>query len=337
LHDADARVRRAAIAVLTESAPADVGPALVEATADANGAVRHAAAAGLRELVALLRADDAELREALRAALASPDPVVRCAVLDVLREIRGGDGPVFAAAVADGDHRARLSAVRGLVSVGETAFVATAAGDRSREVRVAVADGLAILGASPAAGRTLEVDWPKGADAISGNDADGRVVEGDFQAGPDAADASRAGGQIAEDDRRAGADLRRALELLAGDRDPLVRAAAFKAAGAVGCPPPLDAIAARALATGPDADTAWQARVGAARALAAARPQLAAEPLANAAADPHPEVRKAAVMALASMRAHPAAAAALRIAATDSDADVRAYARQAQSMADVPG
>jgi hypothetical protein len=42
-------------------------------------------------------------------------------------------------------------------------------------------------------------------------------------------------------------------------------------------------------------------------------------------------------MALASMRAHPAATAALRIAATDSDADVRAYARQAQSTADVPG
>ena len=45
-------------------------------------------------------------------------------------------------------------------------------------------------------------------------------------------------------------------------------------------------------------------------------------------ADPHPEVRKAAVMALASMRAHPAAAAALRLAAADGDADVRAYARQ---------
>jgi succinate dehydrogenase/fumarate reductase flavoprotein subunit/HEAT repeat protein len=302
LHDPDPRVRRAAIAVLTESAPAGVGPALAAATADGSGAVRHAAAAGLRELVALLPAEDEELREALRAALASPDPVVRCAILDVLREIRAGDGPVFAAAVADADHRVRLSAVRGLVAASETGLVAGAAEDRSREVRVAVAEGLALLGASSAAGA---------------GHAESRILAGGPQAGVDAV---------------ADAELRRALALLAGDRDPLVRAAAFKAAGAVGCPPPLDAIAARALAAGPEADNAWQARAGAAVALAAARPQLAVEPLASAAADPHPEVRKAAVMALAPMRAHPAAAAALRAAAADGDADVRAYARPGESM-----
>jgi HEAT repeat protein len=214
IDDPDARVRRAAIAVLTESAPAGVGPVLAEATADANGAVRHAAAAGLRELVALLPAGDEELREALRSALASPDPVVRCAILDVLREIRAADGPVFATAAAIAA-RALATAPR-----ADTAWQA-----------------------------------------------------------------------------RAGA--------------------------------------ARALATAPRADTAWQARAGAARALAAARPQVAVEPLADAAADPHPEVRKAAVMALASTRAHPAAAAALQAAAADGDADVRAYARQAQSMAGV--
>jgi succinate dehydrogenase/fumarate reductase flavoprotein subunit/HEAT repeat protein len=296
LNDPDPRVRRAAIAVLTESAPAGAGPVLAEATADGNGAVRHAAAAGLRELVALLPAGDEELLAALRDCLASPDPVVRCAILDVFREIRAGDAGLFATAVADADHRVRLCAVRGLVSVGETGLVAAAAGDRSREVRVGVAEGLAILGPSH---------------------AEGRIPEGDSRA-------------------RTVADIRRVLELLAGDRDPLVRAAAFKAAGAVGCPPPLDAVAARALATGPDADAAWQARAGAAHALAAARPQVAAAPLASAAADPHPEVRKAAVMALASMRAHPAAAAALRLAAADGDADVRAYARQAESMAGVP-
>ena len=302
-------MRRAAIAVLTESAPAGVGPALAAATADGNGTVRHAATAGLRELVALLPAADRELGEALRAALASPDPVVRCAILDVLREIRAGDGPVFAAAVADADHRVRLSAVRGLVAAGETALVAGAADDRSREVRVAVADGLALLGArsaeAVAPGKRLERTarpWPA------------RPKAGSWQtiSGPARTRA-----------------LAARLNCWPADRDPLVRAAAFKAAGAVGCPPPLDAIAARALATGPDADPAWQARAGAAQALAAARPQLAAEPLATAAVDPHPEVRKAAVMALASMRAHPAAAAALRVAAIDGDADVRAYARQA--------
>jgi HEAT repeat protein len=320
--DPDPRVRRAVIAVLTESAPVGVGPALAEATADANGTVRHAATAGLRELVALLPAQDEELLAALRAALASPDPVVRCAILDVLRELRAGAGPIFAAAMADPDHRVRLCAVKGLVSTGETNLVAGASVDRSREVRVAVAEGLAILGATHAEGRIPEIAWQAGPDGTGDpSQAESPIPEGDLRAGTDE-------------------DLRRALELLADDRDPLVRAAAFKAAGAVGCPPPLDAIAARALAAGPDADSAWQARAGAAHALAAAPPQLAVAPLASAAADPHPEVRKAAVMALAAMRAHPAAAVALQVVAAadgDADADVRAYARSAESMAGVGG
>jgi hypothetical protein len=41
-------------------------------------------------------------------------------------------------------------------------------------------------------------------------------------------------------------------------------------------------------------------------------------------------------MALGPMRAHSAAAAALRLAAADGDADVRAYTRQAEPMAVVP-
>jgi hypothetical protein len=131
-------------------------------------------------------------------------------------------------------------------------------------VRVAVAEGLALLGSSSAAGAIPEADWQAGAGATGrAGHPEGRSLEGGPQAGVDAV---------------ADAELRRVLELLAGDRDPLVRAAAFKAAGAVGCPPPLDAIAARALAAGPEADNAWQARAGAAVALAAARPQLAVEP-----------------------------------------------------------
>jgi succinate dehydrogenase/fumarate reductase flavoprotein subunit/HEAT repeat protein len=286
LRDPDARVRRAAIAVLTETAPPAAGLALAEALGDGNGTVRHGAAAGLRELAEVLPAGQEVLRDALHRRLANPDPVVRCAVLDVLRETRSGNAGIFAASLADGDHRVRLCAVRGLVSAGEPGLVTQAAGDRSREVRVGVADGLAVLGRGPASASPA------------------------------------AGGATGDEEIRT-------LELLAGDPDPLVRAAAFKAAGAVGCPPPLDALAARALATGPPAETAWQARAGAAQALAAASPQVAAVPLASAASDPHPDVRKAAVIALASMRTHPAAADALRAAADDSDADVRAYARQA--------
>ncbi len=158
--------------------------------------------------------------------------------------------------------------------------IAQAAGDPSREVRIAVADGLAALAGIRAAGQQ--------------------------------------GG---------GTEGRRTLERLAADADPLVRAAAFKAAGALGGPPPLDSLAVTALA----GDPAWQARAGAAQALAAALPDVAAPPLASALRDPHADVRKAAVIALAPMSGHPAAAAALRAAVDDSDADVRAYARRAAS------
>jgi succinate dehydrogenase/fumarate reductase flavoprotein subunit/HEAT repeat protein len=291
LADADARVRRAAIAALTETAPAGAGRALAQAAGDEAGAVRHAAVAGLRELVAILPADDQALLASLRLRLGSADPVVRSAVLDVLAEMRTADAGPFAAALSDADHRVRLRAVGGLVTTGAARLVAGAAADRSREVRVAVAEGLAALAAE-----------------LTGTEP---------------------------------ADARDALERLAGDPDVLVRAAAFKAAGALGCPHPLDTLAARALNQTPPADgvdagearevrdagEAWEVRVGAAQALAAASPGVAVTPLVAAMSDPHADVRKAAAVALAPMRADPAAAAALDAAACDGDADVRAYAR----------
>lgn len=161
---------------------------------------------------------------------------------DVLRQLRAGEVTTFAAALSDPDRRVRLEAVRGLVSLAEPGLVAGAAGDGSRQVRVAVAEGLGMIGGGPATA---------------------------------------------------------ALRQLATDADPLVRAAAFTAAGAVGCPAPLDAPAAEALH-----DPAWQVRVGAAQALAAAGPQLALASLGGATADPH-------------------------AALTDTNADVRAYARHA--------
>jgi len=276
LADSDARVRRAAIAALTETAPPGAGRALAQAAGDDNGTVRHAAVAGLRELVAILPADDEALLDDLRRRLGSPDPVVRSAVLDLLREMRAADAGPFAAALSDADYRVRLRAVSGLVSTGEACLVAGAAADRSREVRVAVADGLAVLAAELT------------------------------ETGP--------------------ADVRAAVERLAGDPDVLVRAAAFKAAGALGCPSPLDTLAARVLRR---AAAAWEVRAGAAQALAAASPVVAVGPLVAAVSDPHANVRKAAVTALAPMRAYPGAMEALHAAASDGDADVRAYARYA--------
>ena len=124
---------------------------------------------------------------------------------------------------------------------------------------------------------------------------------------------------------RAGVDMVRSL---VADRDPLVRAAALGALGAVGCRDDDLAEVQRALA-----EPAWQVREGAARALAGAAPTVAVPILATALTDQHLDVRKAAVLTL--MRwsdDEPAAREALRSALKDGDADVRAYARKALAV-----
>ena len=80
-----------------------------------------------------------------RGARANGDPVVRAAVLDVLRALELGDEPLFREALGDADPAVRLQAVRGLVSVDSVPGVALAAGDSAREVRIAVAHGLGRL------------------------------------------------------------------------------------------------------------------------------------------------------------------------------------------------
>ncbi|WP_169950931.1 fumarate reductase/succinate dehydrogenase flavoprotein subunit [Microbispora sp. H11081] len=293
LEDADPKVRRAAVATLTETAPRGVESALARALADPHGTVRRAAATGLRELVEVLPAT-AGFGAALRAvagyseaggaeaaaggaraggavAGGTGDPLVRAAVLDVLRALRLGDAGLFEAALADADTRVRIEAVRGLVALDDAARVALAAGDEDREVRVWAARGLGIVGL-----------------------ADGAP----------------------------------AVARLAADQDPLVRAAALEASAGLGPAlhgePGFAETVVRALA-----DPAWQVRVGAARGLAGATPDLAVDALAKALADPHLDVRKAAVLSLSGWAARPEVAAALHGALGDSDADVRAYARRA--------
>jgi succinate dehydrogenase/fumarate reductase flavoprotein subunit/HEAT repeat protein len=119
-----------------------------------------------------------------------------------------------------------------------------------------------------------------------------------------------------------------AVRRLVGDRDPLVRAAALAALGAVGCGDDELADVQRALT-----EPAWQIREGAARALAGAAPTVAVPILATALTDQHLDVRKAAVLTL--MRwsdDEPTAREALRSALVDGDADVRAYARKALAV-----
>jgi succinate dehydrogenase/fumarate reductase flavoprotein subunit/HEAT repeat protein len=119
-----------------------------------------------------------------------------------------------------------------------------------------------------------------------------------------------------------------ALHRLITDDDPLVRAAAWQAAAPIGCPGPLPSLAVDALT-----DPAWQVREGAAKALAAAPPEVAVPALLTAATDPNLDVRRAAIRALATWPVHPDVVTALHTAATaDPDADVRAWARRARTV-----
>jgi HEAT repeat protein len=121
---------------------------------------------------------------------------------------------------------------------------------------------------------------------------------------------------------------REPIRRLIDDRDPLVRAAALAALGAVGCDGDEVGEVAKAL-TSP----AWQVREGAARALAGAQPDVAVSGLSQALGDPHLDVRKAAVLSLARWATTEAEARdALTAALKDGDADVRAYARQALAV-----
>jgi HEAT repeat protein len=116
-----------------------------------------------------------------------------------------------------------------------------------------------------------------------------------------------------------------ALTRLGADPEPSVAAAALAALACTGCPEQAAELAVEALA-----DPRWQLREAAAKALAAADPQRAADPLLLATRDPNLDVRKAAVRALQRLEpSHPGVPAALRAAAEDPDADVRAYARLA--------
>jgi HEAT repeat protein len=121
---------------------------------------------------------------------------------------------------------------------------------------------------------------------------------------------------------RSGAD---AVRNLVGDKDPMVRAAALAALGAVGCGDEDLADVQRALT-----EPAWQVREGAARALAGAAPTVAVPALTHVLTDQHLDVRKAAVLTLTRWAAdEPTAREALGLALEDGDADVRAHARRA--------
>lgn len=107
-----------------------------------------------------------------------------------------------------------------------------------------------------------------------------------------------------------------------------MRAAALAALGEIGCSADNFAAVEAALRA-----PAWQVRQGAAHALSGATADVAVPALAEALADAHLDVRKAAVLSLTRWADEPDARDALSLALKDGDADVRAYARRALEQA----
>jgi succinate dehydrogenase/fumarate reductase flavoprotein subunit/HEAT repeat protein len=140
LSDPDAGVRRTAVATLTEHTPDGYATALFAALDDADAAVRHTSADGIRELVEVLPDPSAA-----GAYLDSRDTVVRAAAVYLLSARRAGDAGQYRGALTDPDHRVRIEAVRALVSVDDAAGVVAATDDENREVRIAAVAGLATL------------------------------------------------------------------------------------------------------------------------------------------------------------------------------------------------
>ncbi|WP_413803999.1 fumarate reductase/succinate dehydrogenase flavoprotein subunit [Streptomyces iranensis] len=305
----------------------------------ATSAFSAASAASPRILELLALAEEQPELDALRPYLADADPAVRRAAVAALTETAPpGTGPALAAALADTDAGVRADAaasLRELVEVlppepalREPLVHGLAVADPV--VRAAALDVLRALGLGDA-----ELFARALTDAAIGVriQAVRALVSVDALTSlePGAVDASRevrvatagALGTLAPGGRAA--DARRLLAPLLRDPDVLVRAAALEALAPAGCPAPLDAEAVAALG-----DAAWQVRKGAATALSAAAPELGVPALARALADPHADVRKAAVLALLPLaEREPGAREALSSVRSDPDADVRAYAAKA--------
>ncbi|MBW4718868.1 fumarate reductase/succinate dehydrogenase flavoprotein subunit [Saccharothrix obliqua] len=289
------------------------------AVAAAPGAVAdRAVGGGSPRLLELLALTDA--RPDLAAVdpyLADPDPAVRRAAVALLTEaVPAGFEFALVRAMADGDADVRAAAGAGLRELVEVV-------PPSEELREA-------LERSPSRVAALDVLWALKlgrAEVYAAALADRSVaVRSSGVRGLRALRSADLLASAADDPARElrvlvaeGLGALRArpdvLLTLAHDPDPLVRAAALESGAGFA---ELRDVAARALA-----DPAWQVRVGA--VWAADDPVAAVGCLADANLD----VRKAATRVLARWVDRPEVAAALERALDDTDADVRAYARQA--------
>ncbi|MFG2118906.1 fumarate reductase/succinate dehydrogenase flavoprotein subunit [Streptomyces sp. NPDC048710] len=321
-----------------DAAPVATGPASTRAT----GSVNPSGAPGTASprLLELLRlAEEGPELASLEPYLSDPDRAVRRTAVSVLTEtVPTGTGQALAGALADPDAEVRAAAAASMRELVETLPSEPALGtaligalaEADPVVRAAALDVLRALRLGEAAVFAAALDDPDIPVRIEAVRALVSVDAAEPLAGA-ANDPSRevrvtvakalAAVSPAPLDPQARELLTGALDRLTEDADPLVRGAALGALATPGCPAPLVARAVAALS-----DPAWQVRSGAATALSVAPADSAVPALAKALADPNPDVRKAAVLALTRHNATEQARAALATATTDSDADVRAYA-----------
>ncbi|WP_040689740.1 fumarate reductase/succinate dehydrogenase flavoprotein subunit [Nocardia vinacea] len=298
------------------------------APADAPRTVRTSTTPPSPRLVSLLALDSPTVQD-LSTYLSDADAGVRVAALSVLTEnTPEGFTSVLIDALDDDAASVRAAAAASLRELVEVLPDSTGLADRLDSpdpvVRATVVDLLRALRAGTAAQFVVALtdsdhrvrieavralvsldDWQAVSSAATDENREVRIAV--------AHGLSAIGGQ--------GTETARAL---AEDPDPLVRAAALAAFANLGV-----AQDDTALLVGALAQSAWQVRVGAARGLAGADPDFGVNPLSEALHDPHLDVRKAAVLALATWPHSGAAHDALKLAIDDTDADVRAYARRA--------
>lgn len=367
LTDPSPDVRRAVVSVVTELAPPQAGPILANLLADDAPEVRAAAAAALVELAEVLAPTD-ELADALTAAGTSTDPLVRATALDVLRALGLGTVHHFAdSAMSDPSPQVRAAAIRALASHDETEPIAARYDDADLEVRLAVAQTLGVIARPDAS--TISALASLAADAEPRARAAALDATAKIAATTPTLSTARvaATAPTATSSTAASSAATPTAGALDATAKAAAATPTFSAATSPNAPSSTAALStvtptsgAPTAASAPDLsdqhaslqslwslwplassgaqDIAWQVRKAAASALgalgildaAAPESEQAVRTLTLLARDSNADVRRSAVIALTPYAATNApAAAALTRAADDTDADVRAYARQA--------
>jgi succinate dehydrogenase/fumarate reductase flavoprotein subunit/HEAT repeat protein len=273
--------------------------------------------------------------EDLSAFLSDPDAGVRRTAVDVLTEHLPEEyGPALLGALDDGDAGVRATAADGMRELVEVLPHPAAARAFLGAADPVVRAAAVYLLSSRRVGETAQFRRRL-------DDPDHRVRIEAVRALVSVDDAEGVSAAQSDDNREVRIAVANALgtlgqgaptiRILIADRDPLVRAAALAALGTGGVLDTDLTTVERALA-----ESAWQVRQGAVRALAGVGTAAAVAPLTRALSDPHLDVRKAAVLSLTRWAPSDGAARdALNTALDDGDADVRAYARQALATASV--